>query len=351
MANMISSGKSSLEQQLVRVVGQVTKEVTDEVVNKTAVASVNKLNKDIAKANEDAKSIINSLILSKKEYDSMLADTSHQMNNIHSMVKNYNAGIDTAMSKMLTQIAQQNKTVEGNIVNLNKRLSGIASDINSLCEKAVIQSSKDITKKVLQDSVVVELGKFSEEINNTKKAFSELLNNINEINTIQDETKTVLGKFDKYFTENIQNWSNNQKKIIAACLDVKNQLAKTDGLIENEVNLLRLVEQNINANLNSSNNTVINSINDTYNSTYEQFENLRNDNLLRDKKIEGIRQNINQRFEELENKTSYSIDNSKVETLKVVLSKYSSLKKWIVISVLLNIISVLSIIVFLTRGK
>lgn len=356
MANMINSGKSALEQQFVKVVGQITKEVVEDVVHKTAVASVNKLNMDIAKANDDAKCVINSLKLSKQEYDSMLSGTTGQVKDIISKVKSYNVDMDSVMSKMLCNVAQQNKAIEQNIAELNKQLISIRNNMNSLCEEAIIQGSKDVANNVLHDSVLVELGKFNEEIESTKKAFSELLININNINMLHEETKISLAKFDKYFTDNMQNWSKNQQKIIAACLEVNNQQLKTDDLINDMINAIKLVESNLNANLNSYSNAVINSINSTFNYTCEQFDNLKNDNLIRDQKIEEISNNIEQRFVNLENVTTSNINASKDEILTVVLTKYSNLKKWVIILGILNVVLtalpiVLLIFSVLVKGK
>ena len=47
MSLQLDKGKNSLEEQFVKVIGQVTREATRDVINSTANVSISNLNKDV----------------------------------------------------------------------------------------------------------------------------------------------------------------------------------------------------------------------------------------------------------------------------------------------------------------
>ena len=140
------SGKTDLKKQLMELVGNITKEVTNDVVKNTAVVSVNDLNKNIGQIKKNSEDIVK---------------------NIHTA--------ETAYKKILSDNGSELKIVSENIYALNNAVSSLDQDvntcrknINNIVEKSIQNGTQKVTSMVIEKQIFPSITKFRDEIKVTE---------------------------------------------------------------------------------------------------------------------------------------------------------------------------------------
>lgn len=239
----LNQGKDGLREQFVKVIEQLTKEVTNDVIKNTAVVSVNKLNNDITDTNNKASMLLQNMNSTNKLYEQLISRTDNSLYSLNDSVAKSQKNIVEVMIKVNKQLAQETEKVNNSCVGLNKDIAKLRQNLNNICQEATVKSTKDIVSQIMDKSVLVEMSKFEASIARTKAAFGDLLQNIEKINAQNQSTKESLAQLTTFLDTNIDKWIKAQGVITASIeeLQDKQQLSfkeNNDANIKNYKSLL-----------------------------------------------------------------------------------------------------------------
>lgn len=266
------SGKTDLKKQLMELVGNITKEVTNDVVKNTAVVSVNDLNKNIGQIKKNSEDIVK---------------------NIHTA--------ETAYKKILSDNGSELKIVSENIYALNNAVSSLDQDvntcrknINNIVEKSIQNGTQKVTSMVIEKQIFPSITKFRDEIKVTEHRMEQLRKNVEEANNIQNITKHKLADVRKELDNKIQSLDNIVKDVNRNLEVFDNrQLQKNKELtktIEQQLNKIKTEIDKLDGLLNNSNNAIAYKVNDINNSVFNLENNL---TLSIEEKYNSLKQNDN----------------------------------------------------------
>lgn len=215
MSLQLDKGKNSLEEQFVKVIGQVTREATRDVINSTANVSISKLNKDVDNITKKTVNMLNNINSAKDQCDAMVKDSTNGLQKLAKDVNSYHVGLNKILNEIKNDAMKNGNDVVNSLEALDPKIKELNMQLESICQKAVIKNTKDLTKTILQDSVVVEMEKFNVNIEKAKSSFGNLLENIDKLNVLHVDAATNLENLQKDFDSRIQKWRDTQNAVVA----------------------------------------------------------------------------------------------------------------------------------------
>lgn len=316
------------------LVGNITKEVTNDVVQNTAVVSVNDLNKNIGIIKKNSEDIVKNIHTAENAYKKILSDNGSGLKSVSKDILALNNAVDA----------------------LDHDINTCRENINNIVEKSVENGTRKVTSMVIEKQIFPSVAKFKDEIKVTENSMEQLRKNVEEANNIQNITKHNLANTKQELDNKIKSLDNIVKEVN------RNLEVFDDRQLQKNKDLTRTVEQQLakvksdidklNSLLNNSNNAIAYKLNDINNSIFSLDNNL---TLVIEEKYNSLKQNNNNlstRIDELDrlvNSNAQSFDEKVDDINEDLLEQLKYMKFTLCFSVIsMSILILFCMIFFMT---